>query len=145
MRITLINLNQILKKTWDLINSLIRPGSNRKGITNIFYNNQFRTSDNNITSAFNIFFVNIGKELTESFNEQYGGNEHLQFLQQTNYINSFFFSPGTNLDINEIILLLKNKSGDRTSFNTKTRKCISPVISPVHRENWATFYTNVMS
>ena len=78
------------------------------------------TSDNSITSAFNIFFVNIGKELTESFNGQSDGNEHLQFLQQTNYINSFSFSPVTNLDINEINLSVKNKFGNLASFNTKT-------------------------
>ena len=121
----------MLDTIWELINSIIRPGSNRKGITNIFYKNQLHTSDNSITSAFNNFFVNIGKELNESFNGQSDDNEHLQFLQQTNYINSFFFSPVTNSDINEIILSLKNKSGDLTSFNTKTLKCISPVISPV--------------
>ena len=31
----------------------------------------------------------------------------------------------------KIILSSKNKSGDLTSFNTKTLKYISPVISPI--------------
>ena len=82
----------------ELINSIIQSGSNRTGITNIFYKNQLHPSDNSITSASNNFFINIGKELSESFSGQSNGNGHLQFLQNlTTLIPSFFLPLQTRI------------------------------------------------
>ena len=102
-----------------MVNSIVRPGSKRTNIKEVLYKNKLHSTNDSIAIAFNNFFVNVVRKLSEPFNSQLNINDPLQFLNHNGNPNSFFFAPIIDFDIHNLILSLKNKSGDIESFNVK--------------------------
>ena len=59
-----------------------------------------------------------------------GPNDHYQYLKG-NYVNSLFFAPVSSADVEEIILSLRNKSGNINTFLTSVLKRIRRHVSHV--------------
>ena len=95
------------KKTWQLINNIIKPNSCRKNITDILHKDVHYTTDDGIAGAFNDFFANIGKNISDSFNLNAANHNYQQYLVRGNFVNSFFFTPVVSADVNNIIISLK--------------------------------------
>jgi hypothetical protein len=120
-----------MRKTWRVINNVIRPDSNtnRNTIKKIICDNIVYDDPLSISETFNNYFSTIGSNISNSVN--CNENDHLQFLTNINYPNSFFFSPVLPIDIENIIRSLKNKSSPINTFSTKILKYITMIISPV--------------
>ena len=118
------------KKTWKLINSLVKPSSNSKKsiIDQIVSNGTMIYNKYDIASSFNSFFVNIGSDIANSINSH--NNDHKVYLQG-DYPHSFFFSPVTSVEIDNIIRALKNKPSHFNCIPAIVLKFISRIVSPI--------------
>ena len=96
-----------IKKTWDLINKIVKPGhSNRaKMIKRIIVENVEYEDSLSIADKFNINFSNTGRDIAESV--PLIGN-HRWWLSG-NHIDSFFFHPVSSRSISNILMSLKSK------------------------------------
>lgn len=119
-----------MKRTWKLINDIIRPGTtlNRNSINEILVGDSLLTDDLEIATAFNDFFVDIGKNVAESVNCR--PDEYKKYLNG-NFVNSFYFDPVNNIEVENIVMSLKNKSCNLHSVPTSVIKSVIYIISPV--------------
>ena len=119
-----------IKKTWKLVNSVLKPGHNYKRISiKKLLIGDIETFDRGeIADSFNDFFINIGSNVAQSV--QCRPDDHKRYLRG-NYMNSFFFSPVSPNDIYNIICSLKNKNCDLNNIPVGVIKFIASVISPV--------------
>ena len=119
-----------IKRTWNLINKLINPSSNSNKCTieKVIYNNVHISDKDEIASAFNHFFVNVGSEIANSIDSH--PDNHKMYLQG-NYPNSFFFSPVSDVEVANVICSLKDKPSHFNSVPTKVLKFIRRLISPL--------------
>ena len=117
------------KNTWKVINNILKPNrqNNKHSIKKIVMNKIEYSGDQIISDKFNEFFVNIGKNISESLPDE--GN-HIDYLKG-DYPSSFYFSPVNHLDIKIIISSLKNKTFGPNTYPVKVLKSISNPISPV--------------
>ena len=117
-----------MKKTWEMINELIKPNdvAGRKCPKIIVNDCELSTSE--ACNAFNDFFVNVGSNIANSLPML--TNSHLHMLPG-NYLHSFFFPDVTSAEIKEIIMNLKNKNSDVNCFPVRALKYIVDLISPI--------------
>ena len=126
-----------IKATWRAINSILNPnkiGKKHRSIKKILYKNEILTDKFSISNAFNEYFCNIGKEVSDRYssNDNVSINfDHLSYLNDNNFVNSFYFSPCSPNNIITIIKSLKNKKCHIHSIPVVVLKFVSAIISPI--------------
>ena len=117
-----------MKRTWNIINGLIKPNKNRKipNIKSLLINNQQIFGSDQICNSLNQHFSTIGSSISNSFSGTYNRAPPSSTLR-----NSFFFRPCTTNDVDSIIKQMKNSSGNIDSYSPKILKVITDIVSPV--------------
>ena len=114
------------KKLWNLINQKL--GKNKKQntpITKIYHkNNQAVTDTKEIADTMNIFFSNIGQELSDKIQTP----NNAQLKMPASNPKSIFLYPTDYHEITNIINNLKLKNGGVDNINTKTIKTLATYI-----------------
>ena len=119
-----------IKKTWRIINDVLRPNKIHKKqniIKKLIINNTTYENSQDISNIFNDHFVSIGRNMAESVVS--GPNDHKKYLSHLNVPNSFFFTPVTPNETHVIINSLKNKSSNLNTVSTRALKFVSKIIS----------------
>ena len=117
------------KKTWNAINSFIRPdfNSNSDNINSIKSNNVNITDPTQISTHFNEYFTSIGQNIADSIDT----DNNLSATEIRPPTNSFFFSSVNFLDVRKIITQLKPKSCSIDTYPAKVIKVLEPVLSHI--------------
>ena len=117
-----------MKRTWNIINGLIKPNKNHKmpNIKSLLINNQQIFDSEMICNSLNQHFSTIGSTISNSF----PGTSSRASITQTPR-NSFFFRPCTPNDVDSIIKRMKNSSSNIDSYSPMILKVISDIVSPV--------------
>lgn len=118
-----------IKRTWALINSVIKPGTgNKRGfISKLNVHNELITSSIGIADAMNDHFSTVGSRIAASFQSS---SDHGEFLQG-GYPNSFFLPPVSVLDVQTHIGSLRNKKCSVDTLPALVLKYISDILAPV--------------
>jgi len=118
-----------MKKTWSVINNIIRPTRRnaRQDIKTLKVGNNTHVENDAIAEAMNDYFTNIGKNIAESITSN---DSHQSFLTG-NYPRSFFFSPISQNEVYNIIMSMKNKKSSKAEVPINVLKHVSQLISPV--------------
>ena len=114
------------KKTWNLINSVLKPGRKKSSIRQLLVNNKTITNPLDIADAFNVHFSSVGNKLKSvlpSTNANYR-----DYLPQPNP-NSFYISPSTPTEVASLIRGLKNKKGNMHFPPVKLFKINADILS----------------
>ena len=120
-----------IKKTWKLINSILRPnncGKPKTFIKKIVCNNTEYEDEKDIAGIINDYFVTVGQSVQESIPPN--NIDPITYMRGS-YPNSFYFSYVDAADVHNAIQSLKNKPGAMNSVPIKILKAISDIISPV--------------
>ena len=110
---------QDLKKTWSVINSVIRPGRKCANITKLYHNNQTIIDPGKIAETLNTHFSQIGMQLRNALPRRNSNNSFRKYLPPPSR-NSFFLRPSTPEEVNQIIKGLKATTGNKN--------CLAPLI-----------------
>ena len=118
-----------LRKTWEIINGVIRPGFSKSAfISSLSINGDLVDNTVAIANHFNEFFTSIGRDISGSIQSDF--QDHKKFLRGV-FPNSFTFPPSTPDDIHKIIHSLKNKSSHLNAIPVKIMKKVARFISPI--------------
>ena len=117
-----------MKKTWTVLNGLIKPGHKRNGISikSLLIEGEIFTDDFEICNILNNHFSTIGKKICDSFED----TEHY-ITTLTNVSNSLFFKNTTPNDISKIINKMKNKACNIYAIPVKVLKHVHFIISSI--------------
>ena len=123
----LSDVKRNMKKTWNFLNGLIKPGKKRNHtyIKQLLINNIYIDDDSAICNALNQHFASVGSNISESFGN--AGQYNPTFNQAS---NSFFFRPCSPDDVTDIIRKMKNKASHVNTYPTKVLKHIAELIAP---------------
>ena len=118
-----------MKRTWSVINGIIRPNTKiKKRTINELLNDDVVVNGNvEIANSLNDYFVNVGANIARSFD---GHGDHTEFLSGE-FTESFFFSPATKEDVDSYIKSLKLKKCSVYSFPASVLKYISYIVEPI--------------
>ena len=113
-----------MQKTWNAINSFIRPdfNSNSDNINSIKSNNVNITDPTQISTHFNEYFTSIGQNIADTIDT----DNNLSATEIRPPTNSFFFSSVNFLDVRKIIIQLKPKSCSIDTYPAKVIKALEP-------------------
>ena len=116
-----------IRKTWSLINSLVRKKSCKNDVPCIFTDNQRSYSNfSEIANGFNDFFVDVGPRLSESIHPS--PKSFRDFLGDQ-YDEQFHFQEVNSFIINTTLSKLKSKSSvGKDNISMKLLKEIMPMI-----------------
>ena len=130
-----------MKKTWTLINDIMRPNKSSRKFSELKLGNSVLTRDEDMANALNEYFVNVGENIAQGINSS---GEHLNFMTG-NYSNSFFIEPTTAQEVFSIISGLKNKSCDPVKLiPIRVLKAINHIIChPLSKIINSSFQTGV--
>ncbi len=110
-----------MKRSWSLIRSALNKQDTKEMLPNYFKHNNVIISDNKtIANKFNLFFANIGYEISQNVPQT---NQH--FSSYLGYPNqhSMFLDPVDRLDIIDIVSKMKAKpSIDNNNISSKLMK-----------------------
>ena len=127
------NIKADVKKTWSTINNVLR-GSSRKSkleIKSIVFNNITYSDEHSIPQIFNQYFTSIAENIKETMPDPPAGKSFSDYLTNISMPNSFYFSPVSSEQIENIISSLKNKSSNISTYSTKIIKSIKSLLSPL--------------
>ena len=117
-----------MRKTWQLINNVVRPGFSKKTLIDKLTIGDTITDNSDIIANYvNNFFSTIGRNISESIISNY--DDHKTYLEG-NYPD-FQIQNSSPSDINRIIAAMKPKSSPLNTIPMKILKKISPCISPL--------------
>ena len=119
-----------IKKTWRVINSILKPSwSNRSNtpIKTIICDDVIYTDPHAIAERMNEYFAGVGSELTSSV--QSLGINPMTYLRGT-YQGSFFYSYVDVVDVKNIVMSLRNKPCNILVVPVVVLKAIADIISP---------------
>ena len=125
----LISVKSDIKKTWKIINSVLKPDQTRKkvNVKSLFHDNILYESNEDIANTFNSYFSSIGHQIASSFHSN--ANNNINNIHSIS--NSLFFRSTSKLEINRLIQNMKNKSSPISTYPVKVLKYISEIISPI--------------
>ena len=123
------NLKNDIKKTWNSINKLLKPGKSlkKKHIKSILFNGVIHTDPQSIANSLNTHFSTAGASIANSFPTT-AENHTLPIPRME---NSMFFKQTTPSEVCTAIHSLKNKSSHVSTYPSKVLKYISEIISPI--------------
>ena len=115
-----------VKKTWNIINKIIRPDYNKTNfIDSIIFNNEQLKDHSSIANAFNNYFSSIGSNISRSFPDS------TDIRVPSSIQNSFFFRQIFPNEILKIIMSLKNKSTSTNVYPVIALKRVASIVAPV--------------
>ena len=123
------NLKKDIKKTWNCINKLLKPGKSLKkqSIKSILFNGVMHTDPQSIANSLNTHFASVGATIANSFPRS---TENYQ-ITIPRVENSMFFKQTTPSEVCSAIQSLKNKSSHVSTYPAKVLKYVSEIISPI--------------
>lgn len=114
------------KHLWNTVKEICSQKKVHNRINSIFDNGQILTDGKLITNNFNNHYVTVGKKLAD----QIIPNPNYDKPRNKNIINSMYITPTNSIEINGIILSLRNgKAAGIDGVKAEVLKIISPVIS----------------
>ena len=117
-----------VRKTWDLINTTLRPGRRNKNATHkLVLNNNTLTKPLEIAQAFNNHFSSIGNRLRNAIPRDNMPN-FKNFLPPSNR-HSIYLSPSTPHEVSSLIKKLKNKKSNLHTPSVKLFKLNADFLS----------------
>ena len=118
-----------IKKTWQTLNGIIKKCKPKKEFPNFFYVNEEQITDvPEIANHFNLYFANIGSNLSASIT--YDGEKTVQNYLKNRIMFSFTFHSVTMEDVLKTVQNLASKSScGHDEISTKLLKLIIPSIS----------------
>jgi len=118
-----------MKKSWDLLNKIIRPTSKaRNSDVKLQFNGNIISDQKLVANRFNDFFSSIGEQIATNFPDT---SDEYSYYLAGEYVDSFFFTPILDVDIHKCIFSLKSKSCHLNSLPVAVLKHLSIVISPI--------------
>lgn len=118
-----------MKKSWDLLNKIIRPtGKESNSDINLRFNGNIISDPKLVASRFNDFFSSIGGQIAANFP---GTSDEYSNYLTGDYVESFFLTPVPRVDVHKYIYSLKSKSCHLNSIPVNVLKHLSIVISPI--------------
>ena len=112
-------------KTWRVINNLLNKKCSKSDVKNILVHGDLKTDDEEISNAFNDYFVSIGRELSQNIQVEGSFRDYLTSRVQ----NSFYLQP---VSVHEIKLIIQNLNltyKDHNTIPVSIFKSISEIIS----------------
>jgi hypothetical protein len=122
------NCKNNLKKTWKLINGLIHETKPNKSVSEINVGGNVVSDNNAIAEIFSDYFSNVATKLQSDIPDS--NCDPMDYLACSN-INSIYFSPVDVVEVENIILHLKNSSYGLNVIPTKIVKLISVIVSEI--------------
>ena len=124
------NKNNI-KGTWNILNKIIRKGTNSNNTNSFIEKGKSITKMNEIVEGFNNFFVNVGPNLAKQIHPVTAGSGPPTVVER-NPSTIFFYSTNKQ-EITDIVQKFKNKtSTDGNGINmTLLKKVITEVADPI--------------
>ena len=116
-----------IKQTWNLINSVLRPGKNKSSLHKIIHNDSEITDPAQIANAFNLHFSSIGNKLKNDLPSE--NTKNFSYFLPASNPNSIFFSPSTPEEVTSLIKRMKNKKQNMHSPSVKLYKLNAEVLS----------------
>jgi hypothetical protein len=118
-----------MKQTWNNINAVINKTSDKQDLPEKFIENDEEiTSKSDIARKFNELYTDIGPSLANKI-PQFTGNP-IDYLQNYNFPNSFYFEPCSPTEIINTIKFLKPKSSSgHDGISPKLLKQCTPSIA----------------
>jgi len=119
-----------LKRTWQIMKDIINKNKVMSSPPEYFDINGERVIDKNkIVNGFNQFYVNIGPNLSKS--QPPSSINATSYLKNRN-IYSMFIEPTTELEINKIIMAIKESAVGWDELSAKViKKCTSHILFPL--------------
>ena len=122
------NNEKNIKKTWSVINSVLKPKNVKPKITISDKTTGEEINDSDVPNQFIDYFTTIAEKLTSQMpNVSTNASAYLQKRVQ----NSFFFAPCTSLDIFKAISNLKDNGKGLYVISTSVLESSSHIISPI--------------
>ena len=119
------------RRTWKVLNQLVYNRSDRGTIDcqKILINQREVTSNIEIATSFNQYFVNVGNSLASHYSCD------ISYVPEGDVNPKFSFQPVTSVYVGNLILKLKNKSNDQGDgiTNKILKECLEPLCSPITR------------
>lgn len=127
------DLKDNIKKTWNIINSVIsrKPMKKNHNIKSLIVDGITISDDFDISEAFNNHFATVGKIIDESLPNHNNQSNHRNSSSSTRTSSSFFFAPITPSIIKLIIDKMKNKSAHIGTYSINIIKHLSDIIAPI--------------
>ena len=116
---------QNLSQVWKVINGIINKRKVAVKTSRFKHNNKILTEAKDIANQFNLYFTTVGSNLAKKIRDI---GIKPEFFLQAQYINSFFFSPVTENDIQILINSLRDSSPGYDDIKPKVVKHVSTEI-----------------
>ena len=117
-----------LRKTWEIINSVVRPGFSKKALVEkLTINGNVTDNKDTIVEHMNDFFSSIGRNISQSIISNH--DDHKTYLEGD--YPDFKIEHSLPSDIDSIINNMKPKSSHLNTIPIKILKQVSPCISPI--------------
>ena len=126
----LVDIKKNIKKTWNVINSLIKPNQNycKKEISSILFEGELHNDNQSVANILNDHFSSVGSKIANAFAETTAESQNNLLPESES--NLFFFKRVTLSEFSKIIYGLKNKPCHITTYSAKVLKYISAIVSP---------------
>ena len=117
-----------MKKIWTVLNELLKPNINRRGlkVKSLLIDGKIFDDNSAISNIFNNHFSSIGSKISQEFQEI-----NHQITTSNSISNSFFFRNIQTNDVVQIIDRMKNKSCPINSYPVKVIKELKAILSSI--------------
>ena len=116
-----------IKRTWNIINTTIKPGKRYSSIMKLYHNNHEINDPTQIAETLNNHFTGIGIALKNALPTRHSNafRRHLPAITP----NSIYLNPSTSSEVKNVIMGLKNVGNSFKSVSTKLLKENSVILS----------------
>ena len=116
------------KKTWNIINKIIRKTRNKSEITHILHNDSTFNTPTDIADQFNSFFSTVGVNQAQKITHHNASSATIN--NPFNNQRSIFLDPTNEYEIQKIITKLKNRSSSSQDYiSTFHLKLLAPSLT----------------
>ena len=116
-----------VRQTWNVLNSVIKPGKKKSSIVKLIKNNRLTSEPNEVAEILNEHFSGIGIKLADAL-PPINNNVFRKYLPPPT-LNSIYLTPCTPFEVHKLINSLKNKKGNINSPSTAIIKQNSSILS----------------
>ena len=116
-----------IRRTWNIINSSIKPGKRYSAILKLYHDNKNITDPQQIADTLNNHFSGIGLALKNALPNR-NANDFRRYLSPA-HPNSIYLQPSSASEVHSIIMGLKNIKSNSNSISTKLLKDNSNALS----------------
>ena len=117
------------KKTWKVINEVLKPNKQSNDVTSFKVDDKILTDSSEIANSFNEFFTSIGSKLASDIVDR-GIQPDIYFGPRCQ--SDFIFAPITNQEIVDLVVSLSDASAGCDNISTKVVKnAIHEIVIPL--------------